>query len=114
MPCVDTNPGDWNYVYFYPNTGYKLLDRGAGLYELVAICKPELEIWQPIFSTFLDLQEYLFKDLSSKHPTKGNLFTYKGRADNVIVLSNGKKFNPQTMELSISDYPAISLVIVAS
>lgn len=88
-------------------------DCGAGLYELVAIRKPELERWQPIFSTFPDVQEYSFKDLFSRHPLKPNLYTYEGRADNVIVLSNGEKFQPHTMELLISTHPSVRSVVVA-
>ena len=113
LPCVETDDEDWNYIHLHPNTGFELQDRGAGLYELVAVRKPELEIWQPIFSTFPDLQQYNLKDLFSRHPTKPDLYTYEGRADNVIVLSNGEKVQPHSMELTIGTNPLVDSVIVA-
>lgn len=113
LPCVETDSEDWNYIHLHPNTGFELQDRGAGLYELVAVRKSELEMWQPIFSTFPDLQHYNLKDLFSRHPTKPDLYTYEGRADNVIVLSNGEKVQPHSMELTIGANPLIDSVIVA-
>lgn len=113
MPCVETDVQDWNYLHFHPQSGLELQDRGGGLFELVAVRKPEFERWQPIFSTFPQVSEYSFKDLFSRHPQKPDLFTYEGRADNVIVLSNGEKFQPHTMELVISSHPDVESAIVA-
>lgn len=113
LPCVETDVKYWNYLYFHPQTGLELQDRGGGLYELVAVRKAELEPWQPIFSTFPELQEYPFKDLFSRHPVHPTLYTYEGRADNVIVLSNGEKFQPHTMELAIASHPAVRSAVVA-
>ena len=113
LPCVETDPEDWNYLHFHPNNGFELQDRGAGLYELVAVRKPELEPWQPIFSTFPELDSYSFKDLFSKHPTKPDLYTYEGRADNILVLSNGEKVQPHFMETTIADHPLVDCAVVA-
>ncbi|OIW22562.1 acetyl-CoA synthetase-like protein [Coniochaeta ligniaria NRRL 30616] len=113
LPCVETDPGDWNYIHLHPNAGFQFQPRGTGLYELVAVRRPELQDWQPIFSTFPDLQEYHFKDLFSRHPTKPDLYTYEGRADNVIVLSNGEKVQPHAMELTIGANPLVDAVVVA-
>lgn len=113
LPCVETDPEDWNYLHFHPNNGFELQDRGAGLYELVAVRKPELEPWQPIFSTFPDVDSYSFKDLFSKHPTKPDLYTYEGRADNILVLSNGEKVQPHSMETKIADHPLVDCAVVA-
>lgn len=112
LPCVETDPEDWNYIHLHPNSGLELRDRGAGLYELVAVRRPELEAWQPIFSTFPDLQEYSFRDLFSRHPTKPDLYTYEGRVDSVVVLSNGEKVQPHTMELVIGADPRVKAVVI--
>ncbi|RFU26072.1 hypothetical protein B7463_g10277, partial [Scytalidium lignicola] len=104
---------DWNNIRFHPNTGFELQEVSQGLYELVAIRRPELERWQMIFETFPDAQEYHFKDLFAKHPTKKGLWHYQGRIDNIIVLSNGEKFNPTTMETQISGHPVVDSLIVA-
>jgi aryl carrier-like protein len=103
----------WNYLFFHPDIGLELEDRGGGMYELVAVRKPGLELWQPIFSTYPDLQKYAFKDLFSKHPLHPHLYTYEGRADDVVVLSNGEKFQPHTMELAISSHPLVKSALVA-
>lgn len=112
LPCVETDQEDWNYIHLHPSSGLELQDRGAGLYELVAVRKPELEPWQPIFSTFPDLQEYSFRDLFSRHPTKPDLYTYEGRVDNIIVLSNGEKVQPHNMELIIGSNPMVKALVI--
>ncbi len=43
--------------------------------------------------TFPEIKEYSMKEVYVKHPTKRNLWRYVGRKDDVIVLSNGEKFN---------------------
>lgn len=113
LSCVETDLEDWNYLHFHPYTGLELQDRGGGLFELVAVRKSEYQQWQPIFSTFRDLQHYSFKDLFSRHPLKPHLYTYEGRSDNVIVLSNGEKFQPHAMELLIASHPAVKSAVVA-
>ncbi|KAH8810616.1 hypothetical protein F5884DRAFT_257643 [Xylogone sp. PMI_703] len=110
---VELDREDWNNIRFHPNTGFELQEVSPGLYELVAIRRPELERWQMIFETFPDAQEYHFKDLFAKHPTKKDLWHYQGRIDNIIVLSNGEKFNPTSMETQISGHPIVDSLIVA-
>jgi acyl carrier protein len=112
LTSVDTDREDWNYLHFHPNTGLELRPHSSGLHELVAVRKPELAQWQTVFTTFPDLQEYFFKDLFSKHPTKDNLWHYEGRSDNIIVLSNGEKINPTSMELAIGLNPVAKSVLV--
>ncbi|KAI5857326.1 acetyl-CoA synthetase-like protein [Durotheca rogersii] len=113
LPCIETDPEDWNYIRLHPNAGLELQDRGGGLYELVAIRKAELARWQPVFSTFPELQEYYFRDLFSRHPTKQDLYRYEGRADNILVLLNGEKVQPSNMELIIGSYPLVKAVVIA-
>lgn len=73
------------------------------LYELFLVRDPKLDLYQGIFSTFPDLQEYSMNDLYSKHPDPAKEFLYKwaGRADDVIVLSNGENLAPAQMEASL-------------
>lgn len=75
-----------------------------GLYELFLVRDHKLDLYQGIFSTFPDFQEYSMNDLYSKHPDPAKDFLYKwtGRADDVIVLSNGEKVAPALMEASLS------------
>ena len=51
-------------------------------------------------------------DLYSKHPLKPDLWLYEGRSDDVIVFSNGEKFNPNDMEAILRSCPGIHSVLV--
>lgn len=109
---VDLDREDWNNIRFHPNTGFELQEVSQGLYELVAVRRPELERWQMIFDTFPNEQEYHFKDLFSKHASKRDVWHYQGRMDNIIVLSNGEKLNPVQLELAISGHSLVDSLIV--
>ncbi|KAI6351823.1 hypothetical protein MCOR25_009733 [Pyricularia grisea] len=67
---------------------------------------------QGIFYTFPDLQEYRTKDLYIKHPTLPNHWKYHGRADDVIVFSNGEKLNPVSIEEIVASHPDIRSALV--
>ncbi len=98
---------DWSYFEWHPIYSVKMeemsRDTLGGIYEAVLpwddyVCKdlmvrrvcrdlsiPEKDTWRT-------------KDLYRPHPTKPNLWKFHGRTDDIIVLSNGEKFNPVTME----------------
>jgi thioester reductase-like protein len=57
------------------------------------------------FETFPELQEYRTRDLYSSASL--GLWTYRGRADDLIVLSNGEKINPIPMENLIKSHPQV-------
>lgn len=67
---------------------------------------------QPAFLTFPDLSEWRTRDLFRPHPTLKDHWLYNGRADNIIVFSNGEKLNPVTMEEIIVGHPALKGVLV--
>ncbi|CAK7236186.1 putative NRPS-like protein biosynthetic cluster [Sporothrix eucalyptigena] len=114
LPAVLTDPEDWFYTHVHPDTGNTFQDRGGRLYELVAVRDPKHALWQPIFSTFPELETYEFRDLFSRHPdpAKPDLYRYEGRIDNVLVLSNGEKVQPQAMELAIVASPLVGDALV--
>ena len=74
-----------------------------GLYELFLVKKPGLELYQGVFNTFPEIHEWSMSDLYARHkdPTKSFLYTYCGRRDDVIVLSNGEKIAPALMEATL-------------
>ena len=51
-------------------------------------------------------------DVFSKHPSKPNLWHYEGRADDMIVFSNGEKFNPNNMEGTLRSSSKVSGALV--
>lgn len=74
-----------------------------GLYELFLFKKLGLELYQGVFNTFSDIHEWSMNDLYARHqdPTGSFLYTYYGRKDDVIVLSNGDKIAPALMEATL-------------
>ncbi|KID83312.1 NRPS-like enzyme [Metarhizium guizhouense ARSEF 977] len=52
------------------------------------------------------------KHVYSKHPTQENLWVYRGRTEDMIVLTTGRKLNPLAMEDVISTNPAVTGLLV--
>ncbi|PWY72566.1 hypothetical protein BO83DRAFT_445576 [Aspergillus eucalypticola CBS 122712] len=74
---------DWQYFHFHPWSGVEMRPVGGGL------------------------------NLYSPHPTKTNHWRPVGRADDVLVLSNGEKLNPVDMESALTTrHPAITGALV--
>jgi len=109
LPFKKKEPDDWAWLSFEET--YAGLDmrkqESEDLYEMVIVKDARLDLFQAIFITFPDITEYHTKDLFVKHPSKPNLWRYHGRLDDVIVLSNGEKLVPVSMEGSISTCPEL-------
>lgn len=106
---------DWAYYYWHPShSGIELREVMDGLYELFLVKDSKLDLYQGIFSTFPHLEEYSMNDLYTKHPdpAKGFLYKWTGRADDVIVLSNGEKLAPALMEASLMSSPFVKGAMV--
>jgi thioester reductase-like protein len=103
---------DWKYYEFNTDAGVELQPIGEDMYELVIKRGPTRK-FQGVFHTFPELSEYHTKDVFIPHPTEQNKWTYQGRIDDVIVLSNGEKFNPVTMEKIIEGHPLVSRAVIA-
>lgn len=112
-PLYDKEPEDWVYFHFDPRMkGVEFREVGGGLYEQYFLRHPSTDPYHSTWYTFPDLSEYSTKDLFSKHPTKPDLWFYEGRSDDVIVFSNGEKFNPSAMEAILRTHPDVSRCIV--
>ncbi|EXJ86687.1 hypothetical protein A1O3_03640 [Capronia epimyces CBS 606.96] len=112
FPIVQAEREDWNYIHFHPAGGYTYRPRFDGLWEQFQTRNPKLHLFQAFFQTFPDETEIAIKDLYAEHPTKPGRYLYKGRADDVIVLSNGEKLNPLDMEACINNHPAVKACLV--
>ena len=113
MPQLPKDQEDWQYFRF--NTaggGLEFRQRDSDIFEMVIVRRPELDLLQPVFVTFPNFQEFETKDLYEKHPLKPGLWKYKLRLDDIIVLSNGEKLNPVTMESIICTCPIVNACIV--
>ncbi|KAI0144537.1 hypothetical protein GGR57DRAFT_325304 [Xylariaceae sp. FL1272] len=111
FPIELCDPEDWPYLKVSPVLGQQYRHISGDLYEQVIV--RELRPYQGIFSTYPDIQEWQMKDVYSKHPSKKNLFLYKGRADDIIVFSTGEKLNPFDMEGTILSNPIVKGALIA-
>ncbi|KAI9835516.1 MAG: hypothetical protein M1819_001967 [Sarea resinae] len=112
LPNVRTDPEDYQYFHFAPSTGVAFRQHTEDLHELFIVRYEKEPFFQGIFWTFPDLQEYSMKDLYSKHPTKPDLWMYRGRSDDVIVLSNGEKVQPVDIEGIMGTHPDVLSALV--
>ena len=106
---------DWKYIQFHPDLGIELRHVNDDVYELYVIHDPKKAEQQPTFTIFPDSQEYASRDLFSHHPSKDkqDLWTWRARADDVMVFLNGEKTNPISMEQTIvSRIPEITAALV--
>ena len=101
------------YFHYSPDLkGVEFREVGDGLYQQFMVRHPSTDGYHATWYTFPDKSEYCTSDLFSKHPTKPDLWFYEGRSDDVIVFSNGEKFNPSAMEATLRTHPDVSRVIV--
>lgn len=91
-------PGDWNYLRFHPSVGASFEPVAGGAYELVM--RRDDDRPQTAFSIRgqEDVDHYRSNDLFTPHPTVPDAWRWRGRADDIIVFSNGEKTNPVAME----------------
>ena len=104
---------DWGYVRYSPFNGslFEPLHED-GLFEYIVVRRRELDLFQSVFSTFPDIDEFRTMDLFRAYPSKKDLWKFCGRTDDVIVFSNAEKFNPTDLESAISSHPSIKTALV--
>ncbi|EFR04290.1 L-aminoadipate-semialdehyde dehydrogenase [Nannizzia gypsea CBS 118893] len=106
-------PEDWIYFSFHPYAGFDFRQVDDDVYEHWGVRNEDrVDLYQGIFHTFPDIKELTFKDLYAPHPTKPYLWIYRGRTDDMLVMSNGEKVRPVTMEAIINSHPAVSACLM--
>jgi hypothetical protein len=103
---------DWFWFAFHPYSGFEFKEVEPDTYEHWIHRNEHASLFQGIFHTFPDQESINFKDLYMRHPIKPNLWAFKGRNDDLIVLSNGYKILPLETEAFISTHPAINGCLV--
>lgn len=107
---INEDPADWMYFDFCPWTS-AVMEESDGLHELVI--KRKGDGLQGAFYSFPELLAWRTKDLYEQHPTKPHLWQYRGRNDDIIVLSNGEKFNPVAFEKFVEGHPQVKGAMVS-
>ncbi|KAF2799626.1 acetyl-CoA synthetase-like protein [Melanomma pulvis-pyrius CBS 109.77] len=114
VPQLAPAPEDWAWMEWNPN--FKLEMQPSpdedGAFELVLFADPSTENMSALNHNLPGVSEYRTKDLFKQHPRKTELWQYYGRRDDIIVLSNGEKFNPVPMELMIQGYPTVTGALI--
>ena len=103
---------DWASLEWHPSYGVNMLPYEDDVYEMVLFRDPQLEGIRGLSCNFPDVEEWHTRDLFRPHPTKPNLWRFHGRTDDIIVLSNGEKFNPSPSEAIITGHPLLSGAII--
>ncbi|GLB07525.1 putative PKS/NRPS-like protein biosynthetic cluster [Aspergillus tubingensis] len=110
LPMILSNsyrkPKDWKYLEFHPDMGLQFRPAMDDQYELCMVRQKLVETQQLVFTYpgFTEASEYATGDLFERHPSpeKSGLWTWRGRRDDIIVLTNGEKINPVGMEHCIT------------
>ncbi|KAH8661698.1 male sterility protein-domain-containing protein [Tricladium varicosporioides] len=65
-----------------------------------------------MFKLFPHLQVYNTRDLYTPHPSKPDLWIYRGRSDDIIVFLTGEKTNPTSFKHHLATHPDIKAALV--
>nr|WEH02129.1 carboxylic acid reductase [Expression vector JGI_C3] len=103
---------NWGYFEWNPAYGIDMQPVADDVYELVIPRLEDSRRMHGIFHTFPSFKEYRSKDLYVRHPKIPKLWQYRGRLDDVIVLSNGEKLNPVTLEKVVEGHPFVRRALV--
>ncbi|KAJ5961009.1 uncharacterized protein N7479_008159 [Penicillium vulpinum] len=106
------DPANWSYLEWNEAYGIDMEDVGDGVFEMVIPRQENARDFKSIFHTYPNINVYHTNDLFTQHPTKPHLWKFCGRKDDVIVLSNGEKFNPVGMEKTIEGHPLVRRAVV--
>ncbi|KAL3959271.1 hypothetical protein ACCO45_007433 [Purpureocillium lilacinum] len=111
-----TDPKLWQYFIINSKdmgADFRPVSWDADVFEMV-LCRddPKEPGRKAVFYTFPNKTEWSTGDLFKPHPTLPDHWMYHGRADNVIVFSNGEKLNPVTIEETMLGDPRIKGALV--
>lgn len=103
---------DWGYMEWHPAEDLTMEPAEDDAYELVMHVSLRTEGMSHLNHNFPGMTQYRTRDLFRPHPRKPNLWRFHGRRDDIIVLSNGEKFNPVPMESVVQGHPQVSGALV--
>jgi hypothetical protein len=100
---------NWSYIEWNPEVKTRMDPVEEGIYELVVLTEQKGE--SALDFAFPGITEYATRDLFQRHPTQHGLWKFHSRRDDIIVLSNGEKFNPVPIESTLQGHVAGALVV---
>lgn len=112
IPARVPTKENWNYFEWHPDYEVDMIHVHDDIYELTVPNPSRLAWIHTCYHTFPEVDVWRTNDHYKRHPTNLNLFTFRGRGDDVIVLSNGEKFQPVTTESIIQGHPSVEGALV--
>ena len=112
IPARVPTKENWSYFEWHPDYEVDMVHVDGDIYELTVPNPSRLAWIHTCYHTFPQVDVWRTNDNYKRHPTNPNLFTFRGRGDDVIVLSNGEKFQPVTTESIIQGHPSIEGALV--
>lgn len=114
VPQLVPSKEDWAYMEWNPNFKLEMQpsEDEIGASEMVLFTDNSTERMSALNHNLPGTTEWRTKDLFLPHPTKPDLWSYFGRRDDIVVLSNSEKFNPVFMELNIQGHPLLAGALV--
>ena len=103
---------DWAYIEWNQCRKIELQPSDDEAYELVVLRDDTTEHISGLDHNYPGVSQWHTKDLFRPHPTNSRLWLFHGRKDDIIVLSNGEKFNPVPMEALLHGHPLIAGALV--
>lgn len=103
---------DWAYLEWHPSVKQQMQPSDDDAYELVIFPDASTTGILQLGHNFPNVEEWRTRDLFKPHPVKPHLWRFHGRRDDIIVLSNGEKFNPVPMEALLQGHPLVSGALV--
>jgi acyl-coenzyme A synthetase/AMP-(fatty) acid ligase len=109
---VSGDNSTWDSLRYFSDIGYKFDEVSDDIFEFVIVNDPRTNKYHGIFEAFPTPKEYRLRDLYVPNSDARGWMRYQGRADDLIVLSNGEKINPIPMENIISSQPQVRAALV--
>lgn len=109
---INDEPTDWEYLTISKYLGHSFHKNRDGYSELIIRRAPEYEVFQGVFSTFPEKQEFASGDLFEQHPSRTESWVFRARTDDIIAFTTAEKLNPITMESVISTNPKIKSALI--
>ncbi|ROV93376.1 hypothetical protein VMCG_08404 [Cytospora schulzeri] len=103
---------DWASLEWNPIQEVIMEPYDDGVYEMTMRRNPSLEKVRSLSANFPDVDVWHTKDLFRRNTTNPALWKFHGRVDDIVVLSNGEKFNPVPSEVQISAHPLVNGALI--
>ncbi|KAL9596318.1 MAG: hypothetical protein Q9219_005872 [cf. Caloplaca sp. 3 TL-2023] len=103
---------DWSYIQFHPASKLEMQPAEDNSYELVINADHTTDGEWALNHNYPGVGQWRTKDLFLAHPTKAGLWQFYGRRDDILVLSNGEKFNPVPTETALQQHPSVAGALI--